>query len=49
MKKIYIAPEMETVRFDLKDVILASILESSIPETIGGGGGSSSTLDDDDL
>lgn len=49
MKKKYVTPELETIRFDLKDVILASIIEETIPEVIGGGGGSSSTLDDDDL
>lgn len=49
MKKIYITPELETVRFDLKDVILSSPTEPTIPEIIGGGGGSSSVLDDDDL
>lgn len=35
MRKEYVAPEMETVKFDLKDVILAS-LEETIPEIIGG-------------
>ena len=48
MRKKYISPELETVKFELKNVILASIEEETIPEVIGGGGGgsSSSTLDD---
>ena len=37
MKKKYVAPELETVKFDLKNVILASIEEETIPEIIGGG------------
>lgn len=49
MKKEYITPDMETVKFTLRDVILGSIIEETIPENIGGGGGSSSMLDDDDL
>lgn len=36
MKKKYVAPELETVKFDLKNVILASIEEETIPEIIGG-------------
>lgn len=45
MRKEYVSPELETVKFDLKNVILASIEEETIPEVIGGdeGGG---TLDD---
>ena len=36
MKKKYVIPELETVKFDLKDTIMSSPLESSIPENIGG-------------
>lgn len=32
MRKIYSAPEMEIVRFSLKDVLSGSPIESSIPE-----------------
>ena len=49
MNKEYVAPELEIVKFGLKDVILSSPTEPTIPEVIGGGGGSSSKLDDDDL
>jgi len=49
MKKEYITPELETVRFDPKDIIHTSQIEETIPENIGGGGGSSSVLPDDDL
>lgn len=45
MKKKYVAPELETVKFDLKNVILASIEEETIPEIIGGGGEEDGTLD----
>lgn len=46
MKKKYVAPEMETVKITVQDVILSSILESSIPEVIGGDdGGEGSELD----
>ena len=46
MRKEYVTPELETVKFDLKNVILASIEEETIPEVIGGGGSESgSTLD----
>ncbi len=38
MRKKYVSPELETVKFDLKDVILYSIEEETIPEEIGGGG-----------
>lgn len=36
MRKKYIAPDMETVKFVLNDVIMYSVPESSIPEIIGG-------------
>ena len=36
MRKEYMTPEFETVKFHLKDVILASIIEGTIPEVIGG-------------
>ena len=36
MKKEYISPEFEKHEVTLKDVILASILEETIPEIIGG-------------
>lgn len=36
MRKKYVAPDMETVKFELKNVILASIEEETIPEVIGG-------------
>lgn len=48
MKKKYVVPELDTVKFTMKDVILASIEEETIPEVIGGGG-SSSSLDGDGL
>lgn len=32
MRKLYVAPEMEIVKFTLKDVIMGSPIESSIPE-----------------
>ena len=38
MRKEYVAPEMETVKFELHDVILYSIPEETIPEVIGGDG-----------
>lgn len=41
MRKEYVSPDLETVKFDLKDVILASIIEETIPEIIGGGGSES--------
>lgn len=31
MKKLYIAPEMETVTFTLKDVLFSSPIEGTIP------------------
>lgn len=37
MRQLYTSPEMEIIKFTLKDVILASIIEETIPETIGGG------------
>ena len=53
MKKRYTTPEMETVRFDLKDAILFSIDESTIPSEIGGDDNeiliNSSLLDGDGL
>ena len=49
MRKEYITPELEVVKITMKDVIMASIIEETLPEVIGGGGGSSSVLDDDDL
>lgn len=49
MKKEYIAPELETVKFSLRDVLIDSIIEETIPEVIGGGGDSSGVIDDDDL
>lgn len=36
MRKKYVSPELETVKFTMKDVILASIIEETIPEIIGG-------------
>ena len=45
MRKEYVTPELETVKFDLKNVILASIEEETIPEVIGGDGESGGTLD----
>lgn len=36
MRKEYVSPELETVKFTMKDVILASIIEETIPEVIGG-------------
>ena len=48
MRKVYTTPELETVRFDLRDVILSSPTEATIPEVIGGDGDSSS-LDDPEL
>ena len=36
MRKEYMSPELETVKISLKEVILSSPLESSIPEIIGG-------------
>ena len=48
MKKKYSAPELETVKFDLKDVILSSPTEPTIPEIIGGDG-DGGELDDPDL
>lgn len=41
MRKEYVAPELEAIRFTLKNVILASIEEETVPEIIGGGGGES--------
>lgn len=41
MRKEYVAPELEEIRFTLKNVILASIEEETVPETIGGGGDAS--------
>lgn len=49
MRKEYVTPELETVKFDLKNVILASIEEETIPEVIGGGEGGGGTIDDPDL
>lgn len=40
MRKEYVTPELETVKFDLMDVLSASPTEATIPEIIGG--------DDDD-
>ena len=48
MKKDYITPELESVEFALKDVILSSPTEATIGENIGGGGGSSSGFDIDE-
>lgn len=36
MKKKYIAPDLETIMFDPKDVIATSPTEATIPEIIGG-------------
>lgn len=36
MKKTYVTPELETIRFDLKDVLNGSPIEPTIPEIIGG-------------
>ena len=36
MRKEYVTPELETVKFTLRDVILASITEETLPEVIGG-------------
>lgn len=50
MKKDYITPELEFVKFALKDVILSSPTEDPISSEIGGGGGTSSGFDlDGDL
>ena len=48
MKREYITPELMVVEFSLKDVILSSPTEATIPEVIGGGGegGSFDDLDD---
>ena len=38
MKKVYVAPELELVRYTLKDVILSSLpTEDSLSEKFGGG------------
>ena len=42
MKKDYKAPELEVVKFTLKDVILSSPTEDPIGENIGGGSGGGS-------
>lgn len=47
MKKSYIAPEMEIIRYTLHDVILASISEDSLPES--GGSGIPSEIGGDEL
>ncbi len=49
MRKEYVSPEMETVKFAVRDVILASIVEETIPEVIGGGGSSGGEIIGDDL
>ena len=37
MRKKYVSPELETVKFNLKEVILSSLpVEETIPEIIGG-------------
>ena len=37
MRKEYIVPELETVKFGLKEVILSSLpTEETLPEVIGG-------------
>ncbi|MBQ5347697.1 MAG: hypothetical protein IIU39_06595 [Ruminococcus sp.] len=36
MKKEYVSPEFDLFKVTLEDVILASILEETIPEIIGG-------------
>ena len=41
MRKEYTSPELEMVKFTMRDVILASIIEETIPEVIGGDGDSS--------
>lgn len=33
---MYIAPELEIVKYNLRDVIMASPIEGSIPEVSGG-------------
>ena len=46
MRKEYIAPELETVKFGLKEVILSSLpVEETLPEIIGGDDEDSSTID----
>lgn len=39
MKKDYLTPELKILEFNLKDVILTSPTEATIPEIIGGGEG----------
>ena len=52
MRKEYMTPEFETIKFHLKDVILSSPTEAPIPEVIGGdnhggsGSGSGDLLND---
>ena len=36
MRRKYVSPDFETVKFEFKNVILASIEEETIPEVIGG-------------
>ena len=48
MEKDYKTPELEVVKFALKDVILSSPTEDTIGENIGGGGGASGGFDIDD-
>ena len=47
MRKEYVSPEMETVKFAMKDIILASIIEETIPEVIGGGSSGGEIIDGD--
>lgn len=39
MKKRYISPELEVIRYTLIDVLSSSPTEETIPEVIGGGSG----------
>ncbi len=42
MRKEYVSPELETVKLITTNIIMTSILESSIPEVIGGDKGEES-------
>ena len=48
MKRIYISPECELIRFSLTDAILASRQEDDFTEVIGGGGNYEGELPVDD-
>ena len=45
MKKNYIAPDLEVVAYRMRDILVVSPTEETIPEIIGGGDSSVPDLD----